>query len=403
MFRNISNNKYDIFILFLIVSTIFGNVGGALSVPRITGLLLITHLLNIFNKEKMPFITSLKRWCFIFYIYALISFMWTPDQSQAFKELFYYFVHFVIFFEVIVFSKKAKNPLVFITLSFIFCVLFTSLIAFWELSTDNHLPYSSADEASATRMDNEVIARNFAAVTFGNLNTYVTYLCLSIPFILYGMTIENKIVKNLSISALVIAVILVLCNASRGGFLSVLLCIALYLFMIPKNKSVIFTFMVLLLVLSFLLYMNRDSILLIISIRLAEEGIASDDSRFEIWINALKVFFDYAGLGSGIGGMNMAMAKYSKYGITITHNLFLEILCQYGLVFCLAFVFFLINMLITSRKFFCIKRNILVTISILSFPITCIINSGYLLDPHLYIVLASIYVFANYERIRPVY
>lgn len=402
LIRN-NHNKYDTYLLLLIVSTIFGEIGGALTIPRALGILLAPRLFSIFKREKPTYLSSIKSWAIAFYIFALVSMLWTPDKVEGFKELIYYPIHFLIFLEVVIFSQKAFNPLGYITLGVILCVFLTSIVGFWELITDNHLAYSALDEASASTMNGEVIIRKFAAVTFYNLNGYVTYLCLFFPFLLYGMSTEVNLIRRLSIVALIISVVLILCNASRGGLLTLIISIAIYFLMSPKSKSVIFSFIIFLAAISIIFHNYGDSILLVISMKVSDGNLVQDDSRFEIWGNALKVFFDYFGLGCGIGGMHTAMAKFANGGITITHNIFLEILCQYGLVFCIAFIKSLYNLLRKGRNLYDKNRRLLVTIFIISFPMTCIINSGYLLDPHLFIVLASIYVFANYEHIRPVY
>lgn len=397
------HNKYDIYILLLIVSTIFGNIGGALTAPRLLGLLLVPKLFGIVNRENLKYLSSLRYWCVAFYVFALISMLWTPDKAEGFKELVYYLVHLLIFFEIIVFSRKALSPLQFITIGFALCVLLTSVVGFWELTTDNHLAYSAMDEANASNYGGEIVLRNFAAVTFYNLNGYVTYLCFSLPFLLYGFSLEEKSIKWISFMALVTAIVLILCNASRGGLFAIVICLAVFFLMSQKNKSLIYSYIVLIGGLLYLLYKYGESILFILTMRLSYEGATTDDSRFEIWGNALKVLVEYSGFGCGIGGMNAAMKQFAKGGITVTHNILLEVLCQYGVVFCLAFVFFLFKQLKTGLKLLDKKRRVLLTVALVSFPMTGIINSGYILDPQLYVVLASIYVFANYERIRTIY
>ena len=398
-----NHNKYDIYILLLIVSTIFGNIGGAVTAPRLLGILLVPKLFGIVNRENLKYLSSLRSWCVAFYVFVLVSLLWTPDKVEGFKELVYYLVHFLIFFEVIVFSRKALSPLQFITIGFALCVLLTSVVGFWELTTDNHLAYSKMDEANASNIGGEIVLRNFAAVTFYNLNGYVTYLCFCLPFLLYGFSLEKKLLKWMSFIAIVIAIVLILCNASRGGMFTIVICLAVFFLMSPKNKSLIYSFLVLIGGLLYILYKYGDSILFILTLRLSEGGATTDDSRLKIWGNALKVLIEYSGFGCGIGGMNSAMKQFAKGGVSITHNIFVEVLCQYGVIFFLAFVFFLFKQFKTGLKLLDKKRRVLLTVALVSFPMTGIINSGYLLTPQLFIVLASIYVFANYERIRFVY
>lgn len=403
MFLNKNHNKYDTFLLLLIVSTIFGGIGGALTIPRILGILLAPRFFGIIKREKPAYLSSIKSWTIAFYIFALVSMLWTPDKVEGFKELIYYLVHFLIFFEVIVFSRKAVCPLQFITIGCALCVFLTSVVGFWELTTDNHLAYSAADEAIKLSMNGEDIIRNFAAVTFYNLNGYVTYLCFFFPFLLYGFSLEEKPFKRMSFMALIIAIVLILCNASRGGMFTIIICLGMFFLMSPKNKSLIYSFIVLIGGLLYILYKYGDSILFILTMKLADGGATTDDARSEIWGNALKVLVEYCGLGCGIGGMFATMEKFAKGGVTITHNIFLEVLCQYGVVFCIVFVSFLFKQFKTGLKLLDKKRRVMVTVALVSFPMTGIITSGYLLDPQLFIVLASLYVFANYERIKSVY
>ena len=402
LIRN-NHNKYDTYLLLLIVSTIFGGIGGTLTIPRVLGILLAPRLFSIFKREKPTYLSSIKSWAIAFYIFALVSMLWTPDKVEGFKELIYYPIHFLIFLEVVIFSQKAFNPLGYITLGVILCVFLTSIVGFWELITDNHLAYSALDEASASTMNGEVIISNFAAVTFYNLNGYVTYLCFGLPFLLYGFSLEEKLLKRLSFIALVIAIVLILCNASRGGMFTIVICLGVFFLMSPKNKSLIYSFIVLIGGLLYILYKYGDAILFILTMKLADGGATTDNARSEIWSNALKVLVEYSGIGCGIGGMHAAMEQFAKGGIIVTHNVFLEVLCQYGVIFCFAFVSFLFKQFKTGLKLLDKKRRVIVTVALVSFPMTGIINSGYLLDPQLFIVLASIYVFANYERIRPVY
>lgn len=403
MILNKNHNKYDTFLLLLIVSTIFGGIGGALTIPRILGILLAPRFFGIIKREKPAYLSSIKSWTIAFYIFALVSMLWTPDKVEGFKELIYYLVHFLIFFEVIVFSRKAVCPLQFITIGCALCVFLTSVVGFWELTTDNHLAYSAADEAIKLSMNGENIIRNFAAVTFYNLNGYVTYLCFCLPFLLYGFSLEEKTFKRMSFMALIIAIVLILCNASRGGMFTIIICLGMFFLMSPKNKSLIYSFIVLIGGLLYILYKYGDSILFILTMKLADGGATTDDARSEIWGNALKVLVEYCGLGCGIGGMFATMEKFAKGGVTITHNIFLEVLCQYGVVFCIVFVSFLFKQFKTGLKLLDKKRRVMVTVALVSFPMTGIITSGYLLDPQLFIVLASLYVFANYERIKSVY
>ena len=115
----------------------------------------------------------------------------------------------------------------------------------------------------------------------------------------------------------------------------------------------------------------------------------------------MKVVKEFFLLGCGADGLSGAMEKYSNGGITVAHNLFLEVLSEYGIFFLLLLLYFLINIFIRARKITDKSRKICLYQSLFCLPIVCIINSIYITQPVLWATMASLYVFSNYEQIRP--
>ena len=134
--------------------------------------------------------------------------------------------------------------------------------------------------------------------------------------------------------------------------------------------------------------------------RSADGGLTNNDARNVIWTNALRVLDDYIGFGCGIGGLKTAMANYAKGGVLFTHSLFFEILAGYGILWASVFLWWIYRSFIKSLKLKDAVRKQSLLLIICALPFSTIINSGYLLEPMVYALFASMYVFVNYDRIK---
>ena len=103
--------------------------------------------------------------------------------------------------------------------------------------------------------------------------------------------------------------------------------------------------------------------------------------------------------GIGVGGLDASMAQFSKGGINVTHNMFLEVLVQYGVIVFLAVLIFLLRLFKRAFRVEGHRKEVLL-MSFVSMPAYFIIDSTYLLTCHYYVLIATLIVFANYELIR---
>lgn len=402
MEARLQNNKFDLLLTLIPLTLAFGAVGGALQVTRLVGIVLFPLLLSHYRCAK-PFINSYLIWILFFYIFCLVSLVWTPDRSEGVKELFYYFVHFAVFFEIIVFSKKANQSLASISKGWLWAVSLTLVVALWEFTTDNHLSYAYDDsDLMMNAGGGMVVQRLFASVTFGNPNAYVTFLCFAFPFLLYGLLASSNVKNTIwSIVAIILTIVTLLLDASRGGILAMGVMVAIFLIMTPKSKQFNLLIILSVILLGLVLYSYKDTIFLVIGLRAADGAMFKDDARSVIWTNALKAFGDTGGLGTGIGGMQKGMAAVTK-GITVTHNMMLEVLLQYGVLFFLVYLCFLVKLALRSLRIKDKPVKITTMAALIAMPVYTIITSQYLLDPVLFISLSSLIVFAYYGRFRPV-
>ena len=388
-------NKFDILLLLLISSLAFGMVGGALSLPRALAIIFLPFFISI-----IPCV-SLRKYDILFFflafwvIYGIISLCWTSDRSEGAAEVIYFFVHFLLFVEIIGFSLFAKQPLKSICMGWLCAFLLTSFVGVWELVTDSHLYMSKQHSELYYNSGIEILQRRFASVTFGNYNGYVTFICFSFPFILYLTSYTDKIVKYLSIIAICLSFIFILYNASRGGFVS--LCGMLFVYVLATNKFDMKLFISLLLCSLIVFYLKIETDLFDVMLIRSERTAGLDDSRVVLWGNVINLWASSAFIGTGIGGMIESMKSFSTNRLLITHNLFFEILVQFGFVIFVPFILYLVFLLRKIARIQEKNRKWLLISLMCLMPFYVVIHSGYLLFPPTFAFFASMQVLIDYE------
>lgn len=400
----INPNKYDFFLFVQIMVLCLGNFGGALQASRALAILLSPLLLSKICKKTYKYAGHIAKILFLFYLYFLLSFFWTPDKAEAIKQLVYYPIHFILFLELIVFSRDAVNPLKSVSRGWLVAVLFCSAVAYWEITTGNHLGTAYQHE-DTFNTGAEILQHMTASVTFYNYNSYVTFLCFCFPWIFFILLDRDCSVGEqvVSILALFMAVLVIVINASRGGLLTIILMLSVYFFLSKKlQRKRIMLILGVIVVGFYCVNASNDvsTVMAVMKARASDGGMFSGGSRYDIWLNVLSTFAGTGGFGVGIGGLHAAMRQHAPHSsITASHNMFLEILSQYGVVITLTIILFFCKLL---KQSFHRERNkkIVLLMALLTVPIYTMIDSMYLLNAHLYAHIATIYIFANYELIR---
>lgn len=395
-----SYNKYDKYIFLLIASLVTGSIGGSLQIPRLLAILFMPEMLKVRGQCRF-YTAKLRQIVVAFIVFAAISLVWTPDFINGVKHVVYFIVHFLLFFEILIFSRVAKDPIKSIVTGWLAFVICCSIVSIWELVTDQHFAVSVFDSDTAYNLGNgNIISRRFTSVTFGNHNGYCTVLCFAAPWAFYGLISAKKLLQRiLCISCVFLPLLFILIDASRGALLTLAVYFVIYIIFCPSRKVKFFSVVAFAAVLYYAITELSD-IFVIISARASNQGMLSDDSRFSIWGNALKAYFDTFGIGTGAGGLQIAMEKYAKGDINITHNMLLELLVQYGFVFAGIFVVFLLKLFRKSIHLLDKSRRMTLLMVFCAFPLYSIINSGYLQMAPLFALFASVFVFVNLETIK---
>lgn len=388
-------NKYDYAIIVLIVCLLAGNYGGVFRLIRIVSIILLPLYLEC-SSIQIKGLVFIKKILFCFFIFATFSLIWTPALCfDGIKELLYYIVHFLIFYEIVYFSKRAHQPLESLSWGWTILITLTLCIAYWEILTGNHLPIAREGD-DAMHGEGITLTRFVASVTYVNFNRYVTLLCFAFPWICYRFFTGTSIVKRFAyMVVLLLAFFTMVCNSSRGGLLAVAVMFLVYL-----SKQGVSLKNVLLLVLftfatSYVVNIIDADYFSVFLLRFSGGVDFSEEGRTEILIACLQSLYETIGFGVGISGMIPAITAINSSITPLAHNLFMEIALQYGVLFFVIFLCFLIAAFRRYSKISNKSRKMVMGMALYAMPFYFIIDSSYLLSPQLYVLFSTIFVFCR--------
>lgn len=390
--KSLNYNKYDYGIIFTIALLVFGNIGGAYQPIRLVAIFFsISVISRILNKKT----TIEQKYVFIFFafwfFYAILSLFWTSDKIQAIKELVYYYGHFSLFFLIVFWAEKAKKPVISIIHGWSLFFVLGLPVAFIEIITDQHLSYSLLQSATIVNIGHNILVqKKFASLTFGNYNGYVVILVYTLPFLFSNLFLYKKLNKKIVAWFLVFSCSFILItNASRGGVLCLLLVFANFMYFYRKKTLSLLSLFLALACICFYFDSIFDQLFYRFQYRYS---FFEDNTRIRLIQIALSLFYESYFMGTGLGSIVSSMAASNFLGVEIPHNLFLEILTQYGIFVFGGFIVFLVHFFLRVLKMqACLSKFVLSSAFLLLIP-SSVINSGYLLMPALWVFWGSLFV-----------
>lgn len=385
-----SRNKYDYLLIFTIALLVFGGFGGAMQPIRLFSLAMIPYVFWLSTKKRKLF--SVYIVVLVIYLLILLSLFWTSDLGEGFKEAVYYAAHLNLFVFTILLYDKANKPFESLIAGWSIFIFLTQIVAFNEIFFDKHLSLSIFESEKMINVGGMSVQKKFASVTFGNYNGYVTVVAFALPFLFAAFIIsKTKKLQLASLSILVFALFSLFINASRGGILSAAVIGFVFGFFHKRLnlKNQRFNALLIAPVLMILIIKYFNVIFEQILFRqVAGSALMQDDSRTTLFSAAISAFLNKPLFGGGIGSLQKEMEGAA---ILLPHNMFLEVLVQFGIVFFMSFIFYIFYIFISGIR----SRNnvvkFIIVSALLSLPITSIINSGYLLMPVLWIFFSSLY------------
>jgi len=383
----ISKREIDKWYLYaLVISLACGGIGAAAQPVRVLIVALAPMCLwdaiqNLGFRRRFRFeIVTLALWLMV----AGFSMTKAVDSSESTKALIYLMINMIGYIEVLWLCTRIENPKKNLIRAWLLMLLVTVPIALAEFMLDVHLSSSVLDAGAQQKVADEYVERRFAAVTFGNLNSYNTILCFVLPFtILQSLQSTERRDRILGFVVLFLQIVMIFANSSRGALICLVFELFLFVAYYLKEGKGLFWLLAggAVVVLVFVKYMLENFTLIIG--RFMDQGL-EDDGRIENIVKGLQALIDSNGMGIGVGNYTPIMSDYYNVRIPAPHNLYLEVLVTFGVIILLLFLVMHIRIWTKARHHRYEAILFLATILL-----TCFIDSTYLLKAPTWVLLAS--------------
>ena len=326
---------------------------------------------NFIKQEKILLLTF--AFLFSIILWSFLSFIWAIDKMRVFARLqfLFYALLIFIFFTFLLYCVNHKYLFFILVIS----TLILILVGICEIIYNVHFQIS------------HVVRKNLVNVPGGlssNINNYSVLLFCGLSYIMIFLsTLKVKInyFVQISVGVLFSAILyyFFIKTKSRANLLAMIIywvCILLISFIfivrnfyvkIKKNYAkILFILLISLLLIICILvnynfskdYMGKtiDSFKKNLEIS-KKKAVSSDQVRINLIRNGLIMLKNSHFLGVGAGNFIIYAKEYTKMhyktrGITDSHNLWLEMLVDYGVIIFSFFVFLYINLLVKSLKLF---------------------------------------------------
>lgn len=349
--QNISNKFNNFCLYLLVIATLIGPMIylGVASLYHfvVLGLFLIVLYKGINTADlKTDIMLFLTLWM----AEALISVLWAPDKMLALQYVYYIFL---IFATCILFHYMLNNDnLIAFAHFMVILLLVCNLIAFWEMSTGNHLVKGYLSSPIRLRL-----LKYIPGGFYRNPNDFATFIIQIVPFSFMGISSQKTGIRVISVFNLVASFFTICATQSRTQILIILaMCL---MFVLIFHKKDLIKFGILIITVAVVLYLAYpefnnliDNALESVSGESLVSDVASEGGSLGIRINLLKnaghILLDTFGFGVGAGCHRAVMGEYAAMyfntgSVRVMHNLLGELFTDYGLIVGILFVLALIR------------------------------------------------------------
>jgi len=401
-------NSFDYLIVLLIALLSFGSLLGSFAPVRVFALLFSPFILwgilmHSFNKKNVYIYSFIAAW----FVYAIISLLWTPNIEEGLKHVFYNYAHFSIIIFLVYAADKAKRPRDAVALGWMISAFCTFPIAFYEMITDRHLQISNIEPGTVLNVGGDLLPFRYVDTTFGDLNSFSIFLSYSLLFTLFGVLINRRNAYSYAYFACAgVTFYLVLFNSSRGAALSCLIALFIFVYYYFSYKKkynlmrVIIPAMLVIIPACLIAnkYIQYSGIRIFYRIESGE--LFQDKTRMEIFETSWRAAEEILFLGYGAGSEQSVLERFGS-PIANSHNLFIEILLQYGIFILTGFLILIILMFKRLVLGYDAANKYLAVSFLLIVAPVFIVVSGYILSPSFWVFISSLYVISisklNYE------
>jgi len=352
-------NKYDwnsVIIWLILMFLAAGSAVGNMQPSRLLAIAAFTYLLvqgKLVEPMSMP--SKILVFTMFFWItWGILSLTWTSDLINGIDELIIITIGFILILVLLNLSNHTSNVLVIVRSGWISAFIITLPLAIWELFTFQHIP----DAGGLLPGKSDLVETGgpvstilmYAGATFGNRNNYCAFIVLCFPLLLWAFEqAKNKSMKIKYVILMVLGVFIVVVDGSRLGMFCIVLELMFWLFLQRRGSTFSFkkwSIVLLIALIFFLAFEFQEHTLS--RLEDLQEGLSgsSQVGRTNLYINGLRLIKSTAGLGVGAGGFMNSVRIGSNMRPTdrvyASHNLWIEILADYGVIVWSLFIFWLI-------------------------------------------------------------
>lgn len=340
MDRNI--NKYDysthykqtlLYSAFIFITTVFFGYRGIQFGPLkfleiMLGIFIVVKFFEVLKNNSKINIKSTDILLYLFFMIVLLSILTNGFSEDTLITIFRLLVGLLVY--VIYSSDKTNIYIDYISKA----LLFTPVVLF--ITNINQIT-----EFLQGSYSGQFVQRMTISNSFDNPNFFSNYLL--IPCILslhYFITaIQEKKLKRIlfNLITMMMSIILILVTSSRGSILALFLTsvvyIVWYLRKVKFKPQYVFLILVIILFMGSLLFTYIDPVINMLFSRLSYNELLQGSGRNYIFSEAVEVFMDKPVFGVGLGNFKNISSSGNR-----THNLYLELLTETGLIGFLIFI-----------------------------------------------------------------
>jgi putative inorganic carbon (HCO3(-)) transporter len=287
----------------------------------------------------------------ILFLWMLFSFLWSPDTTSALVQtirVFFGILLFYLSFQITHTEKRIHHAIN----TWVITGFLIATVAIFEFIHFG-LPYLVRSYSRATTIFTPRL-RSAAFLSPTLLASYLNLcLFLSVGILIHTETKRKKIIIGATILVLLCALIF---TFSRGGWAGFLFGFLFVIYKLKAFKSVIAIALIFMLA---ALFLGGGILIDVLVERVSsfadpEEDIAYQE-RMVLWSATKKIILEHPILGVGIGSSpeyydRLSFAYPSKY--RYTHNLYLNIVAELGIIGFGLFLWFLAGIFRSYRLFF---------------------------------------------------
>lgn len=293
------------------------NIGAFGSALKILAVLPI--LIALLSGDKTQLQKPL-RWQFYFTIFAIMSIAWSTSYTLSISRCITYVLLFVLLLSASFFrfDEKELNKV--------------KLALVWSSRITVVLMLLFADIIEGRLWLKGIITED--------PNYICAYFAFGAVFALNKIMSDKRILFKLcGVLELCLYVYVVFLTGSRGGLISILSAIGIYIITFSKDKKKYIAAKIICFVFVFIaINVILDNLPKELRVRFSFDNVAASggSGRTELWKNAIdmfknaNVFTKLFGFGTGTARYDMLHLGYSK--VSVVHNIFLETLVELGII-----------------------------------------------------------------------